>query len=106
MSVSICNDCTRRNCHKKPFATKREGRWACYKFLPIKGGWSMLELLVDSSPVELVTLCYRFGFEVKETKKGYILSGSKRMRKVRKHRRGKHKTHSRGRNKMQHVRSG
>jgi hypothetical protein len=93
MSVSICNECTRRNCHKKPFATKQEGRWACIKFIPIKGGWSMLELLIDSSPAETVTLLHRFGREVVETKKGYALNGtSKRMRKMRRGRNRKHKT--------------
>jgi len=93
MSASICNSCTRRKCHTTPVNTKQEGRMSCTKYVPVKGGWSMLELALDSSPHDTLILLHRFGMKAVETKKGYAINGtSKRMRKVRRHRNRKHKT--------------
>lgn len=67
----ICNDCTKRNCHKTPKPiSRREGRYGCAHYIPVSGGFSFLDVVIVSSPRETITLLHEHGLEVIETKKG------------------------------------
>ena len=66
----LCDRCTIRNCKRTPKAIKH-GIYKCHKRRELKDGWPMLELLLDTSPAEVMELAHRYGRKVTEAKKGY-----------------------------------
>jgi hypothetical protein len=67
----VCNECTKRNCRKEPQPIrKREGRYECKHFAPVRGSFSFLELCLDSSTHSTMLLLEKANLTIIETKKG------------------------------------
>jgi len=66
----ICNECSKRKCRTEAVYNTRSGRFTCSQFQKPRGGWSMLELVLDSSTEAVVSLLHRNNLRIIETKKG------------------------------------
>lgn len=58
----ICEDCTVRNCKRKPKKVKHG--YKCFKKVPIKGGWPMVESALDNTPGDTMRLLHSFGLQL------------------------------------------
>jgi hypothetical protein len=73
---SLCTKCTVRNCRRTPKELKH-GMYKCYKRRAMKDGWPLLEIALDTSPVDTLTLVHAHKGQVTESKKGYRIRWQK-----------------------------
>ena len=100
----ICNECTKRNCHKEPKPIpKRAGRFGCAHFMPVRGGFSFLSLILESSPKETLEILHAVGLQVTETKRGFQVKpkGGYNGRKQRHQQYGKRRRSNGGRSRYE-----
>jgi hypothetical protein len=71
----LCENCTVRNCTSTP--KKGNIRDTCGKRVPYKSGVSLLDKIMEASPVAAVELVWDHGLQITEGKRGFRVSRRK-----------------------------
>jgi hypothetical protein len=73
----LCIKCTVRNCRRTPKMISRS-KYRCFKRRKMKEGFSLLEIALENSPVDTLTVVHSLGGQVTETKKGFRIRWRKK----------------------------
>ena len=69
---SLCERCSIRNCRDTP--TKEKFGYKCIKRRVYRSSNSFLEVALENSPVDTMTLVHEHGLQITEGKKGFKIS--------------------------------
>jgi hypothetical protein len=76
----ICNVCAKRKCRAEAVYNARTGRFSCGSYVRPTGGFSMLEMLMEKQPEDVLNLLWQHKLAVIETKKGLKVRYAKKKR--------------------------